>query len=506
MIDYNYPEHYTDDAWSAITFAEELKLSGDYDLFRGQRHIYNIQPSAFRENVNPTKVTDKLNEFANWIHNTQDLSSLHGNIDAIIAVAQHYGIKTPFLDFSYSPKIAGFFATDNGVTGDTGTIICLNKKRFKQSWKDMNLKRQKQTGQLLTDIVEIDVMNLWRLQAQEGAFLRCHVDHQYLEMFSCFLHIYFPQKSDVEIISKKLIYPDHKSHLEMLLDQYFLIDSYPEREKRISAIFEHKIYHGTEASIRKDIGSAFLDDKIPSSHSSWLTRIAKSWFKEPNEKFESSQTISIEAKIIIPKIESSNDLENNLFNQVHHIIQKSNKSHLNLVDWNILSENHSKLFINGEGDITEINDEDNNYAVSDMVTIIYSGMRYLPFSDSQISCSISRYLTFISVDLKRVFNDLEAVEWEGSGVRARGFCSEKRIQEALRPDFFNFIKSEKLNSSGKMDFRDTLYYSRYVKSSFTFEKFIDLFVNDLIPSQATIATEDLVINLNPMRVDVLGEC
>ena len=135
------------------------------------------------------------------------------------AVAQHYGMKTPLLDFTHSPDVAGFFATDGGQNGDTGTIICINRQRFVESWADINNRYIASTGSSLVSIVEIDVKNLWRLQAQSGLFLRYHVDSTMLEMFSFMLHIYFPQKAGTIILESARIYPKEKTHLEVMLDQ-----------------------------------------------------------------------------------------------------------------------------------------------------------------------------------------------------------------------------------------------------------------------------------------------
>jgi len=164
-----------------------------------------------------------LDHFAAWIHSTPDLSSLHENGTAILAVAQHYRIATSLLDFTRSPRVAAFFGTDGAMRGDTGTIICLNHARFTESWSDINRRHTVENGFPLTELIEIDVRNLWRLQAQAGVFLRCHIDPAFLEMFSCFLHIHFPQQSDTALDSTESIYPSHKSHLEVLLDQYFLV-------------------------------------------------------------------------------------------------------------------------------------------------------------------------------------------------------------------------------------------------------------------------------------------
>jgi len=255
---YDYPEHYAKDALSAIELAKELQASGEYDLFRGQRHTFDIKPSISRDNVDRDLAYNELNAFANWVHQTPDLNSLHGNQEAILAVAQHYGLKTPFIDFSSSPKIAGFFATDGGIVGDTGTIICLNKNRFQKSWKDINEKYYKDNEMLLTDIVDIDVKNLWRLQSQEGVFLRCHVDPSLLEMFSCFLHIYFPQQTELNVLEREKVYPNAKSHLEVLLDQYFLINTYEERNRMMQMLFNHTISI-PDNEIKQEMESYFIE-------------------------------------------------------------------------------------------------------------------------------------------------------------------------------------------------------------------------------------------------------
>ena len=100
MVDYQYPEHHCDSAEDAIELAQRLHDSGKYDLFRGQRHTFPIIPSIARPDVDGDVATERLNSFASWVTNTPDLKSLHGHADAILAVAQHYGIKTPLMDVS----------------------------------------------------------------------------------------------------------------------------------------------------------------------------------------------------------------------------------------------------------------------------------------------------------------------------------------------------------------------------------------------------------------------
>lgn len=501
MIEFDYPEHYCNNIWSAIKLAEDLKSAGEYDLFRGQRHTYDIQPSILREGVNKSLATSNLEKFTHWVHQTPELRSLHGNREAILAVAQHYGIKTPLLDFSYSPKIAGFFASNNGQVGDVGTIICINKERFSTSWKDLNATQLTNEGHLLTEILEIDVKNLWRLQAQKGAFIRSHVDSSLLEMFSFMLHIYFPQEQNINVEKEEVIYPKNKSHLEVLLDQYFLIDGYPERKIKMEALFGSAVIRFDENTIKKEIESYFINNRIPDIHPSWNTEYSKKWFIEPNERINDKVQCNVILKLSLDEV--NNDMETYVFNFVLDILDKK-ESGDKLINWTIKSKGDKILYFDQEG-VKESRNEFTEFELSEMVDVIYSGMRTLPYSNCQISKAISKYLTMACLSNDNIMEQSVGVELEGGRVRGRGFCNRSKLISALRNDFFDSIKPEKLNELGKLAFRDTLFTASYVKSSYIFEDFIDLYVEDIIPSIAAVAIEGLVINLNPVRVEVMGQ-
>lgn len=502
MSEYDYPIHHVKDVWSAIEIAKELKLSGEYDLFRGQRHTFDIAPSILRDGVDRTSAKQKFANFSHWVHQTPELSSLHGNNEAILAVAQHYGIKTPLLDFSYSPKIAGFFATNDGREGDTGTIICINKSRFQKSWKDINKRCIKDRGHPLTKIVDIDVQNLWRLQAQEGVFLRCHADPTLLEMFSFFLHIHFPQESGVKVLDSEKVYPTSKSHLEVLLEQHFLIDSYPERRKQVEEIFGPPVITVNEDSIREEIQSFFIDNKIPNKHESWNTDFAKKWLQEPNEYYSDDDDFVTDFKLILPTFDTVSEMESYIFTQITKILEEDVRRSIN---WTIESNKGEVLYIDGEGKISDSQDEFTEYMLSEMVDVIYSGMRHLPYTNDQIAHAISRYIAMVYFGVYEVIEEPVGITTEGGKIRGRGFANKKNIQQALRDDFFSLIDPEKLNESGKLNFRDTLFCASYVKSTYDFKKFIDLFITDLIPTQAAVAIEGLVVATNPMRIDIFGE-
>jgi hypothetical protein len=504
MTKYDYPEHNANNVWAALELAEALRESGEYDLFRGQCHTFPIQPSIFRSGTDVHEAQSALNQFAAWMHSTPDLSSLHENGTAILAVAQHYGIATPLLDFSRSPRVAAFFATDGAVRGDTGTIICLNQARFTESWSDINRRHAVDKGFPLTELIEIDVRNLWRLQAQAGVFLRCHVAPAFLEMFSCFLHIYFPQQSDTALDSTESIYPSQKSHLEMLLDQYFLVSSYDERNARLKELFGHG-FTVTEESVARDMREYFKDRQIPRDHESWHTAAATRWMQEPDERYRDHDLV-VEARIRLPTQRTTGEFEVALINQVDPILMAAElPTGRASIRWTVANEDDEELYVDGDGITIDREGDSTKFSVADMISAIYSGMRYLPYERAQISRTLVRYLTMITFDVYEVIDDCAGVEFAGGGVRGRGFASRERILHSLRDDILDLIDPSKRTSMGEMDFSKLMFASRYAKSCYVFERFVDLLVEDLIPSQAAVAVEGLVIGVNPMRIEIIGE-
>lgn len=500
MREYDYPEHYAANIHDAISLAEELKASGKYDLFRGQTERFPLRPTAFRDGVDRNAVVKKLDDFTSWVHNTPDLSSLHNNIPAIVAVAQHYGLKTTYLDFSYSPKVAGFFATDGAIPENVGTLICVNKERFIKSWADLNKSyAEREEGRILTDIIEINVQNLWRLQAQKGVFLDCRVDPTMLEMFSFFLHIYFPQTEVAPLIERSIIYPTEKSHLEIFLDKYSLISTYPQREADLLKLFDVKI-ELKEGAINDEIASYYINENFPDIDKSWKSEFAKTWKIEPNEQFDIS-TLTKEVIIVIPERDEHVSFEDQIEKAVSQEINLSGGEVRPKLKWKIQFLSGDAVLIDSDGSPSKERSEWTIYTMAEMVAAIYAGMRYLPYTNSQIIRAITRYITISFFGVYKVIDETYGVEFSGGAIRGRGFCNATTLKSALRDDFYDHIKPNYL----PLNTRDIIFTTNLIQRSYNFEKFINLFVEDLIPTQACVSIENLVMNFNPMSIEAFGE-
>src|SRR4051812_30884562 len=100
-------------ASEALEIAEQLRRRGEHDWFRGQRRDWPLKSSLVRlGETERDEALAKLARFEHWVKSTRGLEDLAHNADMAIAVAQHYGLPTNFIDFTTEPKIAAFFATD----------------------------------------------------------------------------------------------------------------------------------------------------------------------------------------------------------------------------------------------------------------------------------------------------------------------------------------------------------------------------------------------------------
>ena len=320
-------------------------------------------------------------------------------------------------------------------------------------------------------------------------------------MFSHVLHIYFPQRPDTHIIDRDAIYPKEKSHLEVMLDQYFLVETYDARNAKLASMFGN-VVTVNQSLMDNEIASYFFNDSIPAVHSSWASDSIAAWFAEPAEPLPVYGSRR-KAKLLVPTSSKTEDLEA----QIAAYLMEARGSPLDVrghIDWTVEYQTGETAYYSGEG-ISPKKVPGTEFTVSEMVNVIYAGMRYLPFTDKQVSRSIARYLAMVTFGCYETIEDAEGVEFSGGEIRGRGFCSKAGIRESVRGDFYKLVKPEKLDHGSAMSMRDLLFATSSVRSCYEFEKFVQLFVEDLIPSQAVIAVEGLVIGLNPARIDVFGE-
>lgn len=174
-------------------------------LYRGQRdHKWQTIPALFR-----TKdIEGTLDKLARVIPRIQ-ACVLANSEEQAVAAAQHYskelGVATWLLDMTYDPRVALFFASDGGVTGDVGVVNCVVQKE----WNKLSAGGTNRLGRLRV----IDVPGVLRIEHQRASFL----DTSHPELFDQYVAhtVWFRQKDgmrfedpDAEFpVTGELIYP-----------------------------------------------------------------------------------------------------------------------------------------------------------------------------------------------------------------------------------------------------------------------------------------------------------
>jgi hypothetical protein len=511
-IDTSNPFYYATNVSEAVLIAEQLKSDDRYDVFRGQICNFPIQPSIYRAGVDKKAAINRLNLFAAWVHGSPELQSLHSNVDAIAAVAQHYGIRTSFLDFTTSPQVAGFFAAygepppANSELDRLGCIICANRRTFEKSWLDINARSRKQSNQDMVRIVEIDVKNLWRLQAQKGIFIDVRVDPNLLEMFSSFFRILFPFTGRLKNIHISSIYPENKSHLENLIEQYFYRENFASAQISLLEVFESLSDISQEPLLGEE--SAFIENRLPPSHQSWSATTMQAWRKEPDELYQStvsSRTIRIRIR--------AEERPTTLTTRIQKQIIRAIKRNVNLRDlsirWIVLDVDNTPLRIADEHAENLGDDSSPKINCSKLVSLIWDGMRRLPFTDEQIACSIGNYLALAKFDhvVEQLFGLTYGIELGGGGARTRAFASHHQLLRCIRQDIFTFVVPERRREiqESKLGVIYELFSILLDPSRlFEFSSLIDLFAKEIIPSQVLIRLEGDMFLFSPAQLEVLG--
>jgi FRG domain len=502
MAKYNYPEHYAKSLATALKLVRHLKSSGKYDLFRGQNHTYPLCPSIARHPEAIQTNTALLNRFASWVHERDSLSSLHDNRDAIMAVAQHYGMPTPFLDFTTDPDVAAFFASDMGSNPrpkQTACILCLNRTTFERSWEDLNARYRADTGQDLVRIVEIDVQNLWRLQAQSGLFIDMRVDANMFEMFSHMLHIYFPLPSHHDDSLNDKYYPKNKSHIEILLDQHFLIETYNAREAQLEAMFGTVI----KASDFDALGekAAFKEGELPDDHQSWSAAALKSWMNEPNEVYDVAASTEIH-QLKIDTTSGANFAAGSIHTQMMAILSRPSARNRLGDSWEVRDQTGVTVR-ESEGDMDE-----KSRPLGEIVCLLFDGMRLQPYEDAEIANAISNYITLNCFPswqtMKEWWGSVTGIELDGGSVRARGFCGGSTLVDALRPDFEDLLSQGALAEFEARGIDVALHFLIDPRRLFDMGKFRKLFAEQVIPTTALVRVEGYVFHYNIADIRVFG--
>jgi hypothetical protein len=461
------------DVEEAIALAKRFRETGKYRYFRGQRDAtWGVTSSFARlDAAGRRKAQEDIYAFAEWVYGAERLVPYLTDDDKIIAAAQHHQVtSTIFIDFSTDPSVAGWFATESGAIGQDGAIYLVNPDAVSRLFEEV-------TGsELMLRFLQVDVPNLWRLQAQSGLFLEAQCD---IALIWPFDRIVFPQTGAVPAIERRRIYPDHRSHLEQMIDDY-----------RSQIAHESSFRNLKETLLRR--GAFHV--KIESPHGDLIpvldsTPLEVGWSKGPDERWGA---VDVDSR---PPFWSIEHLKEN-----HRELIELIAARRTCVDLLTVTPNLPRR----------------DGTVQAAVACVWEGMRPHPYSAEQIATSISSLIQLLDAwgDLnlgdgkchRQVAEQLlvDPVEIEmgmASGSVARAFVSSSDLWRALSEKARSSLGLEQavngdelMNILGKF-YGATLHF-------FDPHALIGLFASIVVPWQ--VATKRNPLCFSPVHVKTLG--
>lgn len=236
------------DVESALALARALQAAGEYQFFRGQENsAWQALPSFLRisDDVEQRTAQIRVARLLSYIRAATQSQSIEYSDDALIAIGQHYGLPTTFLDLTSDPSVAASFACPPGSNyANCPACLLLYSESLIQTWAEC---AQSSTGFDAIELIRIDVANLWRLEAQSGLFLHIQAPNLY-EYFAPDM-IEFPHPKGGFISQECVLYPEEKSELELQIDLLFDLEGAEEAKKTILEIIPATVHHPLPVSV-----------------------------------------------------------------------------------------------------------------------------------------------------------------------------------------------------------------------------------------------------------------
>jgi FRG domain len=467
--------HRVSDVKAAIKLAESFKRDGVHDWFRGQVCNFPLVSSLHRlDEAHREEALAKMDRFVGWVKVTPGLEVFADDIDKTFAVAQHYGLPSPFIDFTTEPQVAGFFASyGNPHEQRESCILCLNTSDLSEFWKVWMPEWRE------PEPLRLEVPDLWRLQAQRGTFLWCpYVDFEHTYDLD---RIIFPFFGLVSAPRIEDMYPRRKSYLELLLDQFFMNETLIEGARKLASM---NLSVRTVSIEWRDHNPELIDGKSLFKDNSWKPIKLSSWNRPPVENFSDAITNedwTLQLDDIDPK-SVSEKIAIDVMNRLSTGQRLRNK----LVSWSVLFPKHFE-----SGSLCP--------DLSDSLERLWDGLRNLPYDNKDIAIGIgncvSLYLCRVRTPpgrdpwLNAASECLgEAIEIEFGASDAsysRGYASISKLYDAVREDIERYFtplhRSQLVGNVTGM-----LQAVTAPDKLFNFDRLAKLFAREIAPSQVLV--------------------
>ncbi len=368
-----------DSVTEAIALCNKLKEDGKFDLFRGQTRDWpKLIPSLLRVSGEALVAAERnLSEFLEWAEVVPQMAFYREQLGAPMAIAQHYGIPTRFLDLTRAPEIAATFSkapSNSDTNGKTSVIYCFNSD-------DLSTLEG-------TEIIEIDVDNLWRLEAQNGLFLNVQGDDAAATIRDHAYRIHFPL-TEISSEEQQAIYPVRKSALECVIDQWVYRKEVEDLFSEITSDGNIKLVSATR---RQTYEGAFRWRKPPELEPSWCNNDQR-WAFPPVENV----TLLADPKIVAIISPQGMELKQ-LKGEIEEAIEQSLDDSIvtgRLITFDIRLPASAGHF---------------EWAVSTLSNRCWDGIRSLPYDKSELLNCMSLLISLLIIRAQMAPSDFD---WAG---------------------------------------------------------------------------------------------
>lgn len=464
---------YANSIEAAVNLAEKWKKRGEYNWFRGQSKDWPADSALSRlDQEGVSFAEERLKQFAIWVNNTPGLESLRNDEDSLIAVAQHYGIPTTFLDFTTEPSIAGFFATQglNDKSGN-GYIYCLNTEDLRKTWTVLSKGSNKYPP---IDFITIDVPNLWRMEAQHGVFLFCPKNWDTLWNMR---RITFPHRQQQPSYpSTEQVFPSKKSQLELLLDHFFKVEKH--RNLDVEALtkkyFPEAMICHLKAPSKGIEHQYFRNRRLPILPEWEVTRL-QNWLQVPNEPFY--ETVLGEIALRVNLRSTPESIRNSVIYGIMEALKLDPSIRKKSLRW--INLPHGRI----------------QKDLSNVLDWVWNGLRLLPYGDEELAEAIGTCFALYRVGYQNMDNQQEQIKlstevlgtiipvqfdsWDGSYLTA--FVNEKALRESVRSDICEHLRPKYQSYSRHV--KPLMMMCSNHKHLFDFQKFTRVFATQIVPTQ-----------------------
>lgn len=467
----------------AILIVKQFLESNEYDLYRGQSGLWTVVSSFIRlDETEQKKALEKYEFIDSWLQEKLNID----DPDKRIAIAQHYHIPTNFVDFTTNPDVAMYFATEESgrEPNEYACIICINTKEFNDNIKIM---KQYEEYTQYPEILDIDVDNLWRLQAQEGKFL--YLPSKGFEIRIPYKRIVFPRNSNYKnALNKDYIYP-RKSKLEEQLDMCFQAERMHFAMPRIYEFADSlqiPVYQATFDSYMKEA----VNEKELCSFS-WDQSVSDNWGNPIVENYKDAFTYeTIVVDVVLNKDEFN--IDEKIYDKVLLTLNNDLEIRNKLISW--------KFKLDGK-DIYYLNNSTN------IMNQLWDGIRNLPYSNHEVALIIKKSMHYFrhdyhNIDIKNIFDDqITIVVSDKIGSFNKAYVSRKKLSNTIRKDLNNVL-IDKVDDLER-NLEKVIMIINQTNLLYDFLELKNLFIESIILTQLFNQRNDPIF-FSPIDVDYIG--